>query len=92
LATAVTHRDSRAGDPDLHTHVTVANKMQTLAGAGLSIDGRVLFKANVAGTRDQHRRTRRHGRRGLAAATSMTIVTSSQRPAPRFIRVSFTVR
>src|SRR5215213_9181853 len=48
VATAFTHRDSRAGDPDLHTHVAVANKVQTLDGRWLSIDGRVLFKANVS--------------------------------------------
>jgi conjugative relaxase-like TrwC/TraI family protein len=48
VATAFTHRDSRAGDPDLHTHVAVANKVQTTDGRWLSIDGRVLFKANVA--------------------------------------------
>jgi conjugative relaxase-like TrwC/TraI family protein len=48
VATAFTHRDSRAGDPDLHTHVAIANKVQTLDGRWLSIDGRVLFKANVA--------------------------------------------
>ena len=48
VATAFTHRDSRAGDPDLHTHVAVANKVQTFDGRWLSIDGRVLFKANVA--------------------------------------------
>ena len=48
VATAFTHRDSRAGDPDLHTHVAVANKVQTLDGRWLSIDGRVLFKAHVA--------------------------------------------
>ena len=48
VATAFTHRDSRAGDPDLHTHVAVANKVQTLDGRWLGIDGRVLFKANVA--------------------------------------------
>ncbi|WP_130014290.1 MobF family relaxase [Serinicoccus sediminis] len=47
VATAFTHRDSRAGDPDLHTHVAVANKVQTLDGKWLSIDGRVLFKATV---------------------------------------------
>jgi conjugative relaxase-like TrwC/TraI family protein len=38
VATGFTQRDSRAGDPDLHTHVAVANKVQTL-------DGRVLFKS-----------------------------------------------
>jgi conjugative relaxase-like TrwC/TraI family protein len=48
VAAAFTHRDSRAGDPDLHTHVAVANKVQTLDRRWLSIDGRVLFKANVA--------------------------------------------
>jgi conjugative relaxase-like TrwC/TraI family protein len=48
VAAAFTHRDSRAGDPDLHTHVAVANKVQTLDGPWLSIDGRVLFKATVA--------------------------------------------
>jgi conjugative relaxase-like TrwC/TraI family protein len=48
VGAAFTHRDSRAGDPDLHTHVAVANKVQTLDGRWLSIDGRVLFKANVA--------------------------------------------
>jgi TrwC relaxase len=40
VAAAFTHRDSRAGDPDLHTHVAVANKVQTLDGRWLSIDGR----------------------------------------------------
>lgn len=34
VATAFTHRDSRAGDPDLHTHVAIANKVQPLAGSG----------------------------------------------------------
>jgi conjugative relaxase-like TrwC/TraI family protein len=48
VAAAFTHRDSRAGDPDLHTHVAVANKVQTTDGRWLSVDGRVLFKANVA--------------------------------------------
>jgi conjugative relaxase-like TrwC/TraI family protein len=48
VAAAFTHRDARAGDPDLHTHVAVANKVQTLEGRWLSIDGRVLFKATVS--------------------------------------------
>jgi conjugative relaxase-like TrwC/TraI family protein len=48
VAAAFIHRDSRAGDPDLHTHVAVANKVQTLDGRWLSIDGRMLFKAKVA--------------------------------------------
>lgn len=47
IAAAFVHRDSRAGDPDLHTHVAVANKVQTHDGRWLAIDGRVLFKAAV---------------------------------------------
>lgn len=48
VATAFVHRDSRAGDPDLHTHVAIANKVQTLRGRWLSIDGRLLYKALVS--------------------------------------------
>jgi hypothetical protein len=48
VAAAFMHRDSRSGDPDLHTHVAVANKVQTLNGRWLSIDARMLFKATVA--------------------------------------------
>ena len=48
IGAAFTHRDSRAGDPDLHTHVAVANKVQTLDGKWLSIDSRVLHKAITA--------------------------------------------
>src|SRR5215207_5853938 len=49
VAAAFTHRDSRAGDPDLHTHVAVANKVQTRDGRWLSIDGRILFKGRRGG-------------------------------------------
>ena len=48
IGTAFTHRDARSGDPDLHTHVAISNKVQTLDGRWLALDGRVLFKANVA--------------------------------------------
>jgi conjugative relaxase-like TrwC/TraI family protein len=60
VATAFTHRDSRAGDPDLHTHVAVANKVQTLDGRWLSIDGRVLFKANVAASESYNTALEQH--------------------------------
>ena len=63
--TAFTHRDSRAGDPDLHTHVAVANKVQTLDGRWLSIDGRVLFKANVAASETYNTALEQHLRETL---------------------------
>jgi DNA primase catalytic core len=49
IAAAFTHRDSRAGDPDLHTHVAVSNKVQAKNdGQWLALDGRPFFKNNVA--------------------------------------------
>ena len=48
VAAGFTHRDSRAGDPDLHTHVAVSNKVQTADGRWLALDGRVLFAAKVS--------------------------------------------
>src|SRR6266571_5917522 len=48
IAAAFTHRDSRTGDPDLHTHVAVSNKVQTRDGRWLALDGRVLYKAKVS--------------------------------------------
>jgi conjugative relaxase-like TrwC/TraI family protein len=65
VAAAFTHRDSRAGDPDLHTHVAVANKVQTLDGRWLSIDGRVMFKANVAASETYNTALEQHLRDNL---------------------------
>ncbi|MBD8605383.1 relaxase domain-containing protein [Aeromicrobium sp. CFBP 8757] len=67
IATAFTHRDSRAGDPDLHTHVAIANKVQTLDGKWLAIDGRVLCKATVAASETYNTALERH----LSAALAM---------------------
>jgi conjugative relaxase-like TrwC/TraI family protein len=65
VGAAFTHRDSRAGDPDLHTHVAVANKVQTVDGRWLSIDGRVLFKANVAASETYNTALEQHLRETL---------------------------
>ncbi|WP_156786473.1 MobF family relaxase [Microterricola viridarii] len=49
IATAFDHFDSRAGDPHLHTHVVVSNKVRTvLDGKWRSLDGRPLHGAVVA--------------------------------------------
>jgi conjugative relaxase-like TrwC/TraI family protein len=65
VAAAFTHRDSRAGDPDLHTHAAVANKVQILDGRWLSIDGRVLFKAKVAASETYNTALEQHLRANL---------------------------
>lgn len=49
IATAFDHFDSRAGDPQLHTHVMVSNKARTLFdGKWRSLDSRPLHAATVA--------------------------------------------
>src|SRR5690242_20933290 len=48
IAAAFLHRDSRAGDPDLHTHIAAANKVQTAEGKWLSIYGTVLHQYGTA--------------------------------------------
>ncbi|QPE05961.1 relaxase domain-containing protein [Microbacterium schleiferi] len=49
VATTFDHYDSRAGDPHLHTHVVVSNKVQTvLDGKWRSLDGRPMHAATVA--------------------------------------------
>lgn len=48
IAAAFDHWDSRSGDPQLHTHVVVANRVQGPDGAWRTLDGRVLYRATVA--------------------------------------------
>ncbi len=77
IAAAFTHRDSRAGDPDLHTHIAVANKVQTAGeGTWLAIDGRLLFKATVAASETYNTRLEHHLRQALG-------VRFQARPNPR---------
>ncbi|MGO1545304.1 MAG: MobF family relaxase [Gulosibacter sp.] len=49
LATAYDHYDSRSGDPHLHTHVVISNKVQTvLDNKWRSLDSRPMHAATVA--------------------------------------------
>src|ERR1700722_2007443 len=48
LAASFVHRTSRAADPQLHTHVLVANKVRAEDGAWLALDARELFATQKA--------------------------------------------
>lgn len=48
VAAAFDHWDSRAGDPNLHSHVVLANKVQGSDRAWRSVDSRALHHAVVA--------------------------------------------
>jgi conjugative relaxase-like TrwC/TraI family protein len=85
VAAAFTHRDSRSGDPDLHTHVAVANKVQTLQGRWLSIDGRVLFKAVVAASETYNTALEHHLRDLLGVRFAERSDLDTPKPAVREI-------
>ncbi|WP_131105770.1 MobF family relaxase [Ornithinimicrobium sufpigmenti] len=85
IAAAFDHRDSRTGDPDLHTHVVVSNKVQTLpedGGRWLSLDGRMLFKANVMAS--EHYNT--HLEAGLVDRLGVTFVDRPGQDGKRAVR------
>lgn len=49
IAAAFDHWESRSGDPQLHTHVVIANRVQRITdGAWVTLDSRALYKAAVA--------------------------------------------
>ncbi|PRB43029.1 conjugal transfer protein [Arthrobacter sp. MYb23] len=49
IAAAFDHWESRAGDPQLHTHLVIANRVQRVTdGAWVTLDSRSLYKAVVA--------------------------------------------
>jgi len=49
IAAAFDHWESRAGDPQLHTHMVIANRVQRVTdGAWVTLDSRTLYKAAVA--------------------------------------------
>ncbi|MGF6884946.1 conjugative relaxase-like TrwC/TraI family protein [Nocardia sp. GAS34] len=47
VVAAFDHRDSRAGDPDLHTHFVIANRVMTADGLWRTLDGRMLYRSLV---------------------------------------------
>lgn len=64
LGAAFTHRDSRAGDPDLHTHVAISNKVATVDASGvmrwLALDGQPVHRFTVAASELYNTRLEAH--------------------------------
>ncbi|MGX1770129.1 MobF family relaxase [Dietzia sp. NPDC055343] len=48
IASEFTHFDTRGGDPDLHSHVLLANKVQGPDGRWLSLDSRAIHQMHQA--------------------------------------------
>ncbi|MEV0768617.1 MobF family relaxase [Nocardia salmonicida] len=60
VAASFTHRDSRAGDPDLHTHVLIANRVRAADGQWRTIDAAVVYEAIVTASEIYDSRIEHH--------------------------------
>jgi TrwC relaxase len=59
ICAAFDHYDSRAGDPNLHTHVAVSSKVQGSDGTWRALDARALYRITVTASElspGEHRR------------------------------------
>ena len=83
IATAYTHRDSRAGDPDLHTHLVISNKVATLDGKWLALDGTPIHKWAVAASEVYNTRLESHLRTRLGLRFTERTHTAPRKRAVR---------
>ncbi|WP_280222057.1 MobF family relaxase [Nocardia neocaledoniensis] len=60
VAAVFTHRDSRAGDPDLHSHLLIANRVRALDGKWRTIDSKTLHEAIVTASEIYDSRIEHH--------------------------------
>ncbi|WP_280491920.1 MobF family relaxase [Nocardia asiatica] len=65
VAACFTHRDSRAGDPDLHTHVLIANRAHTLDGRWRTLDGAAIYRVVVTVSEIYNTRLEHHLHDGI---------------------------
>ncbi|MCW4353419.1 relaxase domain-containing protein [Hoyosella sp. YIM 151337] len=69
IIAAYDHYDTRAGDPNLHTHCAVSNKVQGADGKWRSIDGTAVFKHGVAASQRYNAQVVDNLRRSLGVDT-----------------------
>ncbi|WAH99741.1 MobF family relaxase [Arthrobacter sp. MMS18-M83] len=80
IASKFRHYDSRNGDPQLHDHVVLANKVKGADGKWRSIDGSLLYKMNVASSEHYNQRVMGHLQADLGVKVVAREVTPGQRP------------
>ncbi|TRW79521.1 AAA family ATPase [Mycolicibacterium sp. 018/SC-01/001] len=86
IAAAFTHRDSRAGDPDLHTHIAVSNKVCHVDANGvrrwLALDGQPLHRTVVAASELYNTRLEAH----LSSSLGVSFTEKSRGAGKRPVR------
>ncbi|WP_155981039.1 MobF family relaxase, partial [Nocardia sp. CNY236] len=60
IAAVFDHRDSRAGDPDLHTHVVCANRVRAADGRWRTLDGAMFYRAVITASEIYNTRLEMH--------------------------------
>ena len=60
VATKFRHYDSRNGDPNLHDHLVVANRVKGADGRWSTLDGRMIYQYNVAASELYNSRIMHH--------------------------------
>ncbi|MDN5604302.1 MAG: relaxase domain-containing protein [Kocuria sp.] len=60
VATKFRHYDSRSGDPNLHDHVVIANRVKGADGKWSTLDGRLLYQHGVAASELYNARIMHH--------------------------------
>lgn len=87
VATRFRHHDSRTGDPQLHDHVVIANKVRSRGGVGentgekwRTIDGRLLYRLSVAASEHYNAAVLEEVSTRLGLAVEEREVTPGKRP------------
>ena len=98
IAAAFDHLDSRAGDPNLHTHVAVSNRVQAKSkdpevdGRWLSLDGRVLHALGVAASERYNANIERELRARLGVQFAPEPRTDGRMPVREIVGIDKGVR
>jgi conjugative relaxase-like TrwC/TraI family protein len=80
IATRFRHYDSRNGDPQLHDHLVVANKVKGSDGKWRTIDSKLLHRQGVAASEFYNQRVMDRVADRLKLATVLREVTPGKRP------------
>ncbi|TFC87134.1 MobF family relaxase [Cryobacterium sp. TMT3-29-2] len=80
IATRFRHYDSRNGDPQLHDHLVVANKVKGVDGKWRTIDSKLLHRQGVAASEFYNQRVMDEVTTRLGLSTELREVTPGKRP------------
>ncbi len=87
LVAVFTHRDSRNGDPQLHTHAAISNKVQTLDGRWLALDGRLVYELAVSASETYNTAMEEEFTARLGGRFQETVSGSGRRPIRELVGV-----